>query len=111
MDIHSNIIAFNEASDVENMMVGSSDSFEGLHHNLFWLSDGSSGYDSALGEGDLVADPRLVDDPNDGGLSDDDYHLRDSSPAIDAGPSDAALADVDGSRNDLGMYGGPEAQF
>lgn len=36
-----------------------------------------------------------------------DYRLSPTSPAIDAGPSDFELADLDRSRNDMGVYGGP----
>lgn len=36
-----------------------------------------------------------------------DYHLLAGSPAINAGPSVPVLNDIDGSRNDLGVHGGP----
>ena len=34
-----------------------------------------------------------------------DYHLQEFSPAIDKG--DPNILDVDGTRSDMGMYGGP----
>jgi hypothetical protein len=37
-----------------------------------------------------------------------DYHLQAFSPLIDAGPPD--ILDVDGSRSDIGIYGGPLGQ-
>ena len=37
-----------------------------------------------------------------------DFTLRTSSPAIDAGDPDAAYNDIDGTRNDMGGYGGPD---
>ncbi len=52
-------------------------------------------------EGNLEADPAFEDVP--GG----DFHLAPGSPAIDAGPPDEAWNDPDGSRNDIGAYGGP----
>ena len=57
------------------------------------------------GEGDLTADPQFID-PNLG-----DFTIRDSSPMIDAGNPDSAHNDVDGSRNDMGAYGGPNGSW
>ncbi len=37
-----------------------------------------------------------------------DYHLSLSSPCIDAGNPDPVYNDVDGTRNDMGAYGGPD---
>lgn len=50
------------------------------------------------------ADP-LFFDPTDG-----DFFLQAGSPAINAGDPDPAFDDDDGSRNDIGAYGGPFAQ-
>ncbi|MEW6753260.1 MAG: right-handed parallel beta-helix repeat-containing protein [Candidatus Latescibacterota bacterium] len=55
--------------------------------------------------GGISQDPEFVN-ANTG-----DYHLRDTSPCIDAGVPGAANADPDGSRNDMGIYGGPYAAF
>jgi hypothetical protein len=38
-----------------------------------------------------------------------DWRLSPGSPCIDAGPT-SADRDVDGTRNDLGVYGGPMSQ-
>ena len=51
------------------------------------------------GNGNLNVDPQFVDLV--------DYRLSPISPAIDAGPSDFELADIDRSQNDIGAYGGP----
>jgi len=40
-------------------------------------------------------------------ISSEDFHLQNSSPAIDAGNPDQTYNDTDGSRNDQGAYGGP----
>ena len=53
------------------------------------------------GSGNLNADPLLVD------LT--DYSLNAGSPGIDAGPPDDGLADLNRTRNDLGIHGGPWA--
>ncbi len=50
-------------------------------------------------DGNLNADPQFID------LT--DYRLAPTSPAIDAGPPDFGLADLDRTRNDIGVYGGP----
>ncbi|WP_295440792.1 hypothetical protein [uncultured Thiodictyon sp.] len=51
------------------------------------------------GGGNLNADPKFVDLVG--------YRLAPDSPAIDAGPADDVLADLDRTRNDMGAYGGP----
>jgi hypothetical protein len=35
-----------------------------------------------------------------------DLHLQGGSPLVDAGVPEAAYDDVDGTRNDIGVYGG-----
>ncbi len=58
-----------------------------------------------LGPNDITADPMFYNDTAAllGGTY--DYRLQKYSPAIDRG--DPALKDVDGTRSDIGMYGGP----
>src|SRR5205085_6104460 len=80
-----------------------------LHHNG-WSSNGTgSSYPSglAIGPTDVSGDPKFVAyDLAGDGLVVDDLHLRDTSPMLDAG---AAAIDPDGSLEDLGAYGGPDA--
>jgi hypothetical protein len=57
------------------------------------------------GEGDLTDDPQFID-PNLG-----DFTIRSSSPMIDAGNPDVDYNDPDGSRADMGAYGGPEGDW
>ena len=64
-------------------------------HNLCWNNSGTC----PEGEGNLDADPQFID------LM--DYLLGPTSPAIDAGPLDFNLADLDRTRNDMGVHGGP----
>ena len=47
-----------------------------------------------------MSDPKFVDWEN------GDYRLQSTSPAIDAGPPDPQYNDRNGSRNDIGMFGG-----
>ncbi|HFE54066.1 MAG TPA: T9SS type A sorting domain-containing protein, partial [Bacteroidetes bacterium] len=58
----------------------------------------------SLGTGNFCANPLFVRTAwGDQG----DYHLLPGSPAIDAGDPSATWNDADGSRNDLGAFGGP----
>jgi len=66
-----------------------------LSTNDFWNNDEDYSKLSA-GEGDISSDPLFA--------GRDDFHLQPGSPCIDAG--DPALSDPDGSRSDMGAYGG-----
>ena len=56
--------------------------------------------------GNISVDPLFVDFlPDD--IYDDDFHLVAGSPCEDAGNPFADYEDVDGSRNDMGAFGGP----
>lgn len=50
-------------------------------------------------DGNIAVDPDFVDSV--------DYALTSGSPAINAGPPNEHLNDLDGSRNDMGVHGGP----
>lgn len=80
-------------------------SLEGLDsdYNLFWNNGIDVMGNLLKGPHDITADPMFVSDSfaNKGIL---DYHLQKYSPAIDAG--DPELTDPDGSRSDIGAYGG-----
>ncbi|BDQ02442.1 hypothetical protein [Ignavibacterium sp.] len=75
------------------------------HHNNVWNSQISySGFtpDST----NTTVDPMIVnDDTTQGEL---DFHLQKFSPLIDAG--DPTILDLDGTRSDIGLYGGPFGQ-
>ncbi len=51
----------------------------------------------------IAADPEFLDYV--------DFKLSPTSPCIDAGHPDAQYLDRDGSRNDIGSYGGPRSRF
>ncbi|RME50150.1 MAG: hypothetical protein D6795_10560, partial [Deltaproteobacteria bacterium] len=57
-------------------------------------------------DGNITGDPRFVDTSGSDPLA-WDLHLSSDSPLIDAG--DPHLLDPDGSRSDIGAYGGPGA--
>ena len=78
--------------------------------NLMWDNDGGdwSGWSDVAGvDGNVTGDPLLRGYTEDLDPTDDDLRLSPGSPAIDAGNS--SLADVDGSRADIGAYGGPSS--
>ena len=75
-----------------------------VDYNLFW-QNGIDVLDGIiLGEHNVFADPLFVKDTVLDKTLSFDFHLQGSSPAKDAG--DPNLFDADGSRSDIGMYGG-----
>jgi hypothetical protein len=52
--------------------------------------------------GNLTGDPQLMD------IASGDYRLSPSSPCIDAGNPAPEFNDHNGTRNDMGTYGGPQ---
>jgi hypothetical protein len=77
-------------SDIE----GGWENISSLNPNsIYWL------------EGNLVTDPFFLDPGN------DDFHLQTDSPCIDAGNPAREYRDTDGTRNDMGTYGGPNCDL
>ena len=74
-----------------------------LSYNLVW-GNNKDYINVSPGDGDISEDPMF---PNLGKL---DARLKESSPAIDKGDEDQNYSDPDGSRGDMGAYGGPLAQ-
>jgi hypothetical protein len=60
-------------------------------------------------DGNISADPMFVNYTDDGDWTNDNFCLAPGSPAIDAGDPDPAMNDPDGTRNDMGAFGGPGA--
>ncbi len=80
--------------------------YDAWHENAG--GDQGGDFDFDLGaDGHLSGDPGLVAWTNDGDCAGDDLRLSAGSPLIDAG--DPTLTDPDGSRSDIGAYGGPGA--
>ncbi len=65
------------------------------------------------GEGNIDADPLFMQPTQGDGIDYDglsaQWWLQDDSPCIDAGNPDPIYNDPDGTRNDMGAYGGPDA--
>ncbi len=66
---------------------------------LGWNAIGDGELCRAEGFSTIVGDPKFVDAPN-------DFHLLSGSPLVDAGNPDPDHDDLDGSRNDVGAFGG-----
>jgi hypothetical protein len=73
-------------------------------YNIFWENTFNTNSRVKLGENNVFADPMFVNDTIPNSTSNYDFHLQAYSPAIDAG--DPNILDKDGSRSDIGMYGG-----
>ena len=61
------------------------------------------------GQGNINSNPLFVYaiDPSQAPTDEGDFHLQSDSPCINAGNSDPQYNDPDGTRNDMGAYGGP----
>jgi parallel beta-helix repeat protein len=94
--VMNNIITGNDAFGIH---ISSSST---LSYNDIW-GNATNYHDTSPGDNDISADPLFVDE------SSGDYHLSMGSPCIDAGNPDPEYDDLDGSRNDMGAYGGPGA--
>ena len=79
------------------------------------LSNGqSSDWAGALGnldnsDGNLGSTPGFMGVSDDGDWTNDDFHLKSGSAAVDAG--DPADSDADGTDADMGAYGGPDGAW
>ncbi|MCK4673526.1 right-handed parallel beta-helix repeat-containing protein, partial [candidate division WOR-3 bacterium] len=71
-------------------------------YNDVW-NNGQNYHYCSPGQGSISMDPFYVDEPN------NDYHLQPGSPCIDSGNPLPQYNDPDGTRNDMGAYGGPGA--
>ena len=59
--------------------------------------------------GNIGAAPQFVAFSDDGDWTNDDYCLQPGSPGVDMGDPDPAIDDPNGTRNDMGAFGGPLA--
>jgi len=73
-------------------------------YNMLWNNVNDT-YNCQLKETDMVADPMFVNDTVPSWNMSYDFHLQKYSPGIDSG--DPSILDIDGTRSDIGLYGGP----
>jgi len=99
-DLRNNIIAHNNFGTVGPTTTNSD-------YNLYWKNNTHTTVGFA--QHDILADPMFVNDTIPTYNGSYDYHLQMFSPAIDTG--DPNILDVDGSRSDIGAYGGPGGEM
>lgn len=58
-----------------------------------------------IGTGNISADPMFAD------VAAHEFHLQPGSPCVNSGDPDVVYNDVDGSRNDMGAFGGPNGTW
>ena len=92
-------VAATMAEDTTSPALTYNSFFENAPHDL----DGDLA-GSPLDASNLTDDPELPGYSRDGDASNDSYVLARTSPCVDAG--DPMISDVDGSRSDIGAYGG-----
>lgn len=97
-DFRNNIIYGNTSSDNSSVV---SDYSGGSTYDYNCYYDNSA--ISLSGTGNSQTNPLFVDEVN--------YRLNSSSPCANAGDPDSNYDDVDGSRNDIGAYGGPQGDW
>lgn len=94
-----NLVVYLDSSNNTNPLVDAK-------YSAFWMDGGDDGTNLVkIEETNVVADPLFVTFDAANHLY--DMHLQAGSPLIDTG--DPAILDKDGSRSDIGLYGGPEA--
>ena len=83
-----------------------------FYYDDVWSNSGGD-YTGALVDpvgtsGNISEDPLLRAYTQDGDEANDDHHIELGSPCLDQG--DPSIVDLDGTRSDIGVYGGPNAQ-
>ncbi|MBL1215059.1 MAG: hypothetical protein HND52_16975 [Ignavibacteriae bacterium] len=95
-NVIKNNIIFNSGIGIDNDALNTT-----IKYNCLWdLIVISRPY--PLDTTNIIADPMFADTSN------EDYHLQMFSPCIDVG--DPTIFDKDGSRSDIGVYGGPNGE-
>ncbi len=95
----NNVLANNQGGGI-----GGSATTSDLDFNLAW-NNGVDYLGFTPGANDIQAEPIFVNAPA------GDYGLALHSPCLDRGDPEVSYCDPDGSRNDMGICGGPAAEF
>ncbi|MDD5004965.1 MAG: right-handed parallel beta-helix repeat-containing protein [Candidatus Omnitrophica bacterium] len=99
----NNIITGNSEYGVYDYDSDSTYDPEITYNDIWNNAEGSYGGYAGPGNNDISLDPLFVN------AGAGNYRLSQNSPAINAGDPDPIYNDLDGSRNDMGAYGGPYA--
>jgi hypothetical protein len=81
------------------------------YDDIYNSSGTAYGSGFAAGTGDISTDPAFTSVKCDGNPTNDTFSLKSSSSAINAGNPASSYDDADGTRNDMGAYGGPEGAW
>ncbi|MDD4351659.1 MAG: S-layer homology domain-containing protein [Candidatus Gracilibacteria bacterium] len=115
LEIRNNIFAENGEYGLEGDD-GTADDNATLGYNLYYGNDTSARSNFTSATGDVTTDPEFEDEDDDdfdwgedGWL--EDFYLDSGSNAEDVGDSSSTYNDNDGSRNDMGAFGGPDGQY
>jgi hypothetical protein len=101
INIKNNIITNNE---VRGITISNQDApAQQLSYNNVWNNGYADYYNCTPGTGSISLDPLFTDPEN------NDYTLQTLSPCINTGDPDPLYNDSDGTRNDMGAYGGPDS--
>ena len=108
LQVLSNIGAWGNADSGVYVAPGSGAT---VAYNLVFSTSGPTfAGDAAAGTDDnLEQNPVFTDQNDNADPTDDDLTLQSNSPAVDSGPPNSAFDDCDGSQNDRGYTGGPNA--
>ena len=97
--IKNNIIVNNTGFGISGVESASAT----IDYNDFWGNVENYFEFIPAGDHDISVDPQFVDAGN------GNFHLQAGSACVDAGDPDPQFNDPDGSRNDMGAFGGPSA--
>jgi hypothetical protein len=78
-----------------------------IQYNCLFGNTNDYGESAAAGTGDIHTDPLFVSTIDGGVGATTDFHLAPSSPCRNTGNPDPSFNNPDGTRNDIGPYGGP----
>jgi hypothetical protein len=101
------------AATGEGVLVDSTAFFSGSYNDVFANAGGAySGVSDPTGTGGNVSvNPTFASVTADGNPWNDNWTLRPASALVNAGNPGAAYNDADGTRNDIGAFGGPGSEW
>ena len=98
-------------TDSANYILYNAGTFSSSYND--WYNEGSGGTLSgaSAGTGAMSTDCEFTSVSDDGNYNNDDWSLYSSSSCIDAGNPSTGYYDADGTRNDMGAFGGPGSDW
>ncbi len=103
--IKNNISAYNMTGISASYSAKPVITYNDIYDNIWRDYDSQTEGVAAPGRGDISIDPQLVPPSSN---FERGFYLGEESPCIDAGDPNPLYNDIDGTRNDMGAYGGPD---